>query len=151
MLKALLTEVTDPLTVQECFSRKEAPTPLPYGPTLRHMMQTLGTEWGRNCIGPQFWSRLWSLRVLKLLNAGASVVCDDMRFPEELTVVQDLGGQTWRVTRPGHDLVPGVELHPSDGALEGIPIWWDHLIRNDGTPDMLLAYIDACLNTELVR
>jgi hypothetical protein len=115
------------------------------------MMRTLGTEWGRNCLGPEFWARLWAVRAKRFLDVGMSVVCDDMRFPEELAIVQGMGGQAWRVTRPGHDPIPGVMLHPSDAALEGKSMWWEHLIRNDGTPDMLLAYVDACLNAELVR
>ena len=151
MMRALLMQVTDPSSVAAAMAAKESPTELPYRPTVRHMMRTLGTEWGRTCIGPHFWARIWVQRTADMIAAGASVVCDDMRFPEELGSVQGLGGEAWRVTRPGHDPIPGVMLHPSDAALEGQPMWWEHLIRNDGTPEMLLQYVDTCLGMELVQ
>ena len=55
------------LTPQEAYiylhEDKESSTPLPYGLSTRRMMQTLGTEWGRSCIGPEFWIEVWKRRV----------------------------------------------------------------------------------------
>lgn len=32
------------------------------GVSVRHMLQTLGTEWGRQCIHPDVWVRCWKGR-----------------------------------------------------------------------------------------
>ena len=37
---------------------KEVPCDMLLGQTPRHAMQTLGTEWGRGCIGGEFWTCL---------------------------------------------------------------------------------------------
>jgi hypothetical protein len=38
---------------------KEVPMP-ELGVTPRHMMITLGTEWGRDLVHPEIWTRLWA-------------------------------------------------------------------------------------------
>lgn len=87
------------------------------GVTVRHLLQTLGTEWGRRCVHPELWTRAWSSAATLALNGGTSVVVDDMRFPNELQAVQDLGGLTVRVVRPG--LIRGPEAsHESEGGLD---------------------------------
>jgi hypothetical protein len=124
---------------------KEAKTRLPYTPSVRHLLQTVGTEWGRACIGPLFWSGLWKVRARELLDAGEDVVCDDLRFPEELDAVLELGGEAWRIERPGYEATPDEDGHASDGALEDYHQIWHQRIKNDGTEDMLLQYVDCCL------
>jgi len=71
--------------------------------TLREAYQTLGTEWGRQCMGKNFWCDLWALRVKPWLNHGVGVVVDDVRFDNEFTTVGRLAGDMWRVVRPGVD------------------------------------------------
>ena len=53
-------------------------------------MQTLGTEWGRECIGPEVWVDVWKSNVQKWLDGGLNVVVDDMRFPNEWDAVKAL-------------------------------------------------------------
>ena len=124
---------------------KEWKTALPYQPTARHLLQTLGTEWGRTCIGPTFWSDLWATKAGCAIQDGTSVVCDDLRFPEELDAVLELGGEAWRIERPGYEATPDEDGHASDGALEDYHQIWHQRIKNDGTEDMLLQYVDQCL------
>ncbi|UYE95911.1 hypothetical protein KNLIENLN_00099 [Sinorhizobium phage NV1.1.1] len=71
---------------------KERPSGELCGKTPRHAMQTLGTEWGRRCVGDGFWIGLWRRRVETDLADGGRVVVDDCRFPNEAEAVRQLGG-----------------------------------------------------------
>ncbi|RVO55119.1 deoxynucleotide monophosphate kinase [Sinorhizobium meliloti] len=71
---------------------KEQPDAMLGGKTPRFAMQTLGAEWGRSCIGDDFWVNVWRYRVLALTDFGNRVVVDDCRFPNEAGAVRQLGG-----------------------------------------------------------
>src|SRR5690606_21287800 len=62
---------------------KELPCALLSGKTPRHAMQTLGTEWGRNCIGENFWVDLWTYHA----SQHERVVVDDCRFANEARAI----------------------------------------------------------------
>lgn len=104
---------------------KEVPQPILAGRTPRHAMQTLGTEWGRDCIAPDLWVGLAMARIGALLDDGRDVVIDDVRFPNEAAAIRSLGGRVVLVDRPG---VTPVAAHASEGGVE-----WDACILNDGT------------------
>lgn len=57
-----------------------------YGVSTRHMLQTLGTEWGRNGIGSYFW-----IDVFERYNAGKSVIVPDVRFENEAELIREHG------------------------------------------------------------
>jgi hypothetical protein len=109
------------------YSNKEAIIP-ELGVSARHMMQTLGTEWGRACIHPDFWVMIARAETQRIMADGRSVVIDDVRFPNEAKMVFDLGGELWRIDRPG---VSYNGDHSSEGGLEDITP--DRVIVNDGT------------------
>ena len=67
---------------------KEVPSGKLCGKTPRHAMQTIGTQWGRDCIGADFWIRLWLAEAAK----HERVVTDDCRFPNEAKAVRKAGG-----------------------------------------------------------
>lgn len=70
------------------------------GVTLRRMLQTLGTTWGRDCINKDLWTLIAEQKALKALNSY-SVIFDDMRFANEFDMVKRNGGLCIRVHRPG--------------------------------------------------
>lgn len=72
---------------------KEEPCDLLMGQTPRHAMQTLGTEWGRNCINQNLWVRLW----LERAGQRRFVIADDCRFPNEMETIRRNGGTLIRV------------------------------------------------------
>ena len=113
------------------YTDKEAIIP-GIGVSARHMMQTLGTEWGRACIHPDFWVKIARAKTQRIMNDGRSVVIDDVRFPNEAAMVFDLGGELWRIDRPG---VSYNGDHSSEGALEDITP--DRVVVNDGSIDQL--------------
>lgn len=86
--------------------------------TPRHIMQTLGTEWGRDVIGTNFWADITRQACLAHLNVGRSVVIDDMRFPNEWDTVRSIGGLTYRIVRP--DAPPPPTNHSSEGGLDNV-------------------------------
>ena len=67
---------------------KASQLPGDLGKTYRHALQTLGTEWGRNCIHPDIWLKLLEQNVL---NSSQPVVITDVRFPNEAELVRKLG------------------------------------------------------------
>jgi len=66
----------------------------------RLMLQWLGTEFAREYVGPDdFWINLFRTRVQKVENAGGSVVCDDVRFPNEAARLREMGFLIVKVNR----------------------------------------------------
>jgi hypothetical protein len=99
------------------------------GITVRHLLQTLGTEWGRTCVAPDVWLKCWAASVTRY----PFVVADDVRFPNEAQLIKDMGGQLWLIERPGLADATG---HASEGGLTG---WeFDRVIVNDGTVEGLI-------------
>lgn len=79
-----------------------------YGVTPRHMMQTLGTEWGRHMIDGDIW-----VKAFARLNAGKCVIVPDVRFENEAALVREHGVLIHLVGRGG---IEG--NHVSENAIE---------------------------------
>lgn len=101
------------------------------GVSVRHMLQTLGTEYGRQCIHPDIWVRCWKGRAQRF----DAVVADDVRFPNEAKMIKLLGGEMWRIDRP--DAVNAFD-HASEGSLNSYTEF-DRYITNDGTIEDLIS------------
>ena len=113
-------------------------------PTARHLLQTLGTAWGRERIHPRLWIELWEDRVQELLVQGCSVVCDDLRTPEEMAAVRSLGGQIWLVDRPQGAINDSATVaHATEGALAAAK--FDLVISNEGAKDAFEALVLAAV------
>jgi hypothetical protein len=115
-------------------------------PTARHLLQSLGTAWGRERIHPRLWIELWEDRVRELLAQGRPVVCDDLRTPEEMAAVRSLGGQVWLVDRPQGAINDRATVaHATEGALAAAQ--FDRELLNDGTK----AAFEALVREAAVR
>lgn len=101
--------------------QKEMPSDILGGHTPRHAMQTLGTEWGRNCMGEDFWVNMWA----RGLHPDERVVVDDCRFANEAAAVRRMGGKVIRLTGRG-----GLAAAHESERLDFIA---DEVICNDGT------------------
>ena len=77
---------------------KEEPDPFLKGRTPRHAMQTLGTEWGRDCVHRNLWVEAWSQKVMNMFDRELDVVVDDCRFENEALAVRALGGHIVEIT-----------------------------------------------------
>jgi hypothetical protein len=93
---------------------KEVPTPHLNGRTPRHAMQTLGTEWGRNCID----ENLWVDTEMDATAALPAVVFDDIRFQNEVDAVLRAGGVVVEVSRPGAGEAAAGHSSEDIGALK---------------------------------
>jgi hypothetical protein len=94
----------------------------------RHLMRTLGTEWGRSCVHPSVWLLCWQSTATRYLQSGTPIVVDDVRFPNEADLIRSLGGQLWRIDRPSAER--NTE-HASEGSLDTYA--FDHVLSNDST------------------
>lgn len=121
-------------------SLKEKPSQLLCGHTPRHAMQTLGTEWGRNCIGPSIWSNIWLSRVNTMLSNGVPVVTDDCRFDNEMLAAKSAGAYIIQLTRPDN---PN-QISPAHES-ENIPSYYDVIVPNVGGINELTKYVDFLL------
>jgi hypothetical protein len=103
------------------------------GVSYRHLMQTLGTEWGQQCMGRDFWVRLLAARMRFCLGLGMTrFVIPDVRFAPEADWLREQGGVIWRIERVG---VAPVRAHVSETGMAHIRS--DRVILNDGTLDEL--------------
>lgn len=113
------------------------------GQSPRQLMQTLGTEWGRNLVKPSLWVDITERRIRESLRAGdTDIVITDVRFPGEAKMIWSLGGVIWRIDRPGAATTERAD-HPSEHALDGYEV--DYRLLNDGTIEQLHELIDAAL------
>jgi dephospho-CoA kinase len=116
-------------------SLKQEPLPELGGVTPRHLMQTLGTEWGRRLVHPELWTN--RLRSLIEQHDDGVFVVDDVRFANEAACIRSVGGSLWRVVRPGLAL----GSHISERAQTAIEE--DVLINNALDIASLLRSVDA--------
>ena len=120
-------------------ARKETPVDALGGLTPRRVMQTLGTEWGRDTLAPDFWVDLWRAGAVSALEAGNRLVVEDCRFENEAAAVRALGGVVVEITRP--DLAPLAAGHASERGVVA-----DVSIPNDGPRARLDARLSECLD-----
>src|SRR5512139_111227 len=114
---------------------KERPCDLLCGKTPRHAMQTIGTDWGRLMIGEDLWVNAWKRLVLNH-NEEQPIVCDDVRFDNEVAAVRELGGIIVQIERPMAERIY-VSNHASE-QLECVP---DLTVHNDGSLEEYRAKI----------
>ena len=97
--------------------------------TSRHILQTLGTEFGRECIHPELWTICWTAQACQLLAADTPVIADDVRFLEEAHAIKSLGGEMWHLSRDGY---VRTTTHASEGGLDDY-LSFDFRILNNGS------------------
>jgi hypothetical protein len=122
-----------------------------WGVAPRHLLQTLGTEAGRNA-HPETWIR-YLLRTLEtwerqdweqgIADLRTGFVVSDVRFPNEASAVRRHGGTVWRVERPGYGS-GSYEAHASETSIDLVVP--DRILVNDGSIADLEAKIEAALS-----
>ena len=106
-------------------ARKEEPIAAFGGKSLRYLLQTLGTEWGRELVDDNLWI---TLAKQQCLLRGPGMVVADVRYENEASWIRSVGGAIIHIDRPN---APQVRPHKSEAGLfrEGV----DFVITNDGT------------------
>lgn len=144
MIRLLLLDLgLDDLEVEHAMAGgKELPCSQLGGTTPRQAMQWLGTDWGRQMVDTNLWVRCWQERTRHCLEHGGAVVVDDVRFPQEAQLIEQLGGVMVEVLRPGGGS-EAFAAHASEGALDSWP--FKAQLLNDGDLADLERSIDLLL------
>lgn len=95
---------------------------------VRRLMQVMGTEVGRKLINEDVWA--W--RLFNQIQDGERIVIPDVRFPNEARMIEQHGGDVWRINRHNHT---AVNDHVSERAMD--TYMFKHVIYNDSTLDEL--------------
>lgn len=136
-----------------------------WGMSPREIMQRTGTEFARGTFHKEVWVDSFRRRMEE--TDAQRIVVTDVRFPNEVEAIQELGGYVVRIRRPEKepDLNPVVstiaqwfplvtdwlpsKYHQSETALDGY-VGFDRTIFNDGslktfkmTVDRLLSYLTS--------
>jgi hypothetical protein len=92
-------------------------------PQVRRLLQDLGIS-ARELID----ENIWVTTALKHIGKDERVVVTDVRFENEAMMIKLMGGQLWRVRRPG---VEAVNSHVSETQLDGYKV--DQIFVNSGS------------------
>ena len=90
---------------------KEAVIP-EWGMSLRQMLQTVGTEIGRNMIAQDIWLKNMSMRMSRV--ASPHIIISDVRFENEAHFIRERGGIMIFVERPN---TQQVRQHVSEAGV----------------------------------
>jgi hypothetical protein len=96
--------------------------------TGRHLLETLGTEWARDCINQDIWPMIWDNQRTSRA-PGERIIVDDLRRNNEAALLREAGATIWRVYRPG--LQPPTHLS-TGGELDGW-LGFSGYLYNNGT------------------
>lgn len=132
------------LRQSEYDKRKEIVDPK-LGITPRKVLQLLGTEVGRN-----IWPDTWVDGVRREIESAQDanfdgLAIEDVRFPNEVEMVQELGGQLWAIRRPSSEVEVGVAGHASEAHAEEFRKTADHRLVNNKTFHYLYGQIDSII------
>jgi hypothetical protein len=114
-------------------------------PEVRRFMQQDGTEGGRNFHDENVWVNRAARAIGEHLHADRRVVLTGIRFPNELAMVTQFGGDTWWVSRPGLDSASSASAHASENGVDAA--MFDHIITNDGSLEDLYDTVDRLMET----
>lgn len=105
-------------------ARKEAKIEA-LGKSPRELMQTLGTDWGRQLVHPDLWV---ILAMMRLSNTGPGMIVTDVRFENEAHWIRKNGGTVLHLKRSA---APSVADHTSEAGIIFEPANNDIVIFND--------------------
>jgi hypothetical protein len=111
-----------------------------FGKSPRQMMQTLGTEWGRNCVNDDLWLILAKKKIDAYHKLGFNVVITDVRFENEADMIRKAGGVIWHIERGVAGTPHG---HASEAGVQKGAFDW--IISNNGTLASLYGTVDSIL------
>lgn len=133
-LREFVARITG-MTAPELDFNKEVGLDWLDGITPRQMMQTVGTEWGRQMVHPDLWLRSLFARI-----PPQGAIISDVRFPNEAEAILDRGGIVFRVNRSNLVTFDGhASENPLPPELVTVDLW------NTGTPRDLIEAAMNCL------
>ncbi len=107
----------------------------------RKLLQTLGTDWGRDMIHKDIWLNLGQRFIDNCESARIpGVVITDVRFENEAAMIRMNGGVICHVRR---EAAPEVRAHVSEAGILHHPTDW--AMHNDGTLPELYLKVDQLI------
>ena len=98
-------------------SKKNEETHL--GVTGRVLLQTLGTEWGRETIDQDIWVKSMRHTLTDaMFEEYRPVIIDDLRFENEAKMVRELNGEIWHIERK--NFKPANDNHISEAGVTDV-------------------------------
>jgi hypothetical protein len=123
-----LKHMTRILTGQDDLDSQDAKECLFMGRSVRYVLQTLGTDWGRDMVHPDIWVETLHRRIGQTTRSWP-VVIPDVRFENEASWVR-ANGELWHVTRPDNPHSTGAtSAHDSEAGVAYLP--QDKVLPND--------------------
>lgn len=111
------------------------------GKSPRELLQTLGTEWGRNSVRDDIWIQ----RAMRAARGYERVAICDCRFENEAQAIRRAGGFVWRVRRMASGLAGSAGRHASEAGIPDNLV--DLRIDNNGTLRDLELAVEAAWHT----
>lgn len=105
-----------------------------FGRSIRYILQTIGTEYGRNLIADDVWIQLAKENIEHQLKYVNNIVITDCRFENEADMVHAMGGYVVRIVRDANPHTANIASNAiSNHASEsGFPLEkCDHFIYNN--------------------
>lgn len=105
------------LGIESHHLREDKESLIPWlGVSGRRLLQTLGTEWGRNLIRQDIWILLMQRRLAALAEEADRFVISDVRFPNEADWLRARpNASLWHIERPN---VAPVRAHSSEAGID---------------------------------
>jgi hypothetical protein len=130
--------MTESLPVEEVLGSRKSPR-------TRQWLQERGTEYGRRIAGEDVWVNYLECAIWYLLDHGVkNIVVPDVRFPNEMSAVESLGGKTYRVV--GRGGAGERSAHVSERGLDGFT--FDRVLDNSGTLEDTMVQVEGFLWTD---
>jgi hypothetical protein len=108
-------------------------------PEFRSSIQKMATEVGRDFFGED----IWITKLIEKIDMQVSKnwIITDCRFENEINAIRSLGGQLWKIERPG---IGAVNSHISEHSIGNCQ--FDVVINNDSTIEDLKLKVISIVN-----
>jgi len=120
-------------------------------------------EFGTDCMRMGFYDGIWVSLVKKHMidNPHYNYVIPDVRFPNEMSMIRELGGEVWQVRRgeqpewwssavldntTGSELMSNYNVHPSEWKWIDTNDKFENIIYNDSDLDTLYSQVEQTLS-----
>jgi len=127
---------------------KEKPIEWLGGKSPRHLLQTLGTEWGRDTVSASLWVDATMRHIEHLAGCVTTgIVLTDVRFDNEAEAIRRRGGVVWEVRRPvATCLDETAAAHESERGISHRLV--DLVLTNESTPQALADAAEAAYHRQ---
>lgn len=113
------------------------------GKSSRQMMQTLGTEWGRDLVYPSLWIDTVKMQMVAAHHSGRIAVADDVRFLNEIEAIKDHGGIVVGIKRTDRTFPLPADAHASEASVDQLTSAYADRIWYNGASSPEAAAIEA--------